>query len=293
MPPIQNPLPGRTQNPFSHSTSLSISIKEVARQLGFDHCRIAPAETSLHADFFEQWLVENRAGEMTYLERHVDKRRNPLLLTPKASSSLRSIIVLAVNYHQFELPATVRDDPGRGIIASYAWSDDYHEVIRPLLYDLDAFIRSRTSRTSTGKCLVDTGPVLERDWAQRSGVGFTGKNCCTIHPTDGSWLFLATVIVPEILDYDPMPQAQTRPNIEEPSPQSVMEGLPSGADYGAWRIAVGTTDAEETARDSFSRRNIRTGSCGQCTRCLDACPTDAFVGPYHLDPLRCISYWTI
>jgi epoxyqueuosine reductase len=119
--------------------------------------------------------------------------------------------------------------------------------------------------------------VLERDWAQAAGLGFTGKNCCTIHPVEGSWLLLATMLVPEPLAYDPVqPIAKTLLAAE------VLAGLPPGEDYGVWRVPTAQGDASTLP-----------GTCGRCTRCLDACPTAAFVGPYHLDPQRCISYWTI
>ena len=267
-------------------TDLAGAIRAHAHSLGFDHCCFAPVEQALHADFFDLWLDEGRAGEMTYLERHGDKRRNPLLLTPRESASLQTVIVLGVHYRQLALPASVRNNPSRGVIASYAWSDDYHEVVRPLLYEIDAYIRIRTGRTTVGKCLVDTGPVLERDWAQRAGVGFTGKNCCTIHPVDGSWLILATVMVPERIDDDALTARQPSAAGFEPSPRAVASGLPRRTDFGAWDIPL---------RPATSRKHAAsgTGTCGACTRCLDACPTDAFVGPYHLDPARCISYWTI
>lgn len=265
---------------------LTEAIRTYAYSLGFDHCRFAPAETAMHADFLDLWLGAGRAGEMAYLERNVDKRRDPRLLTPEECTSFRSVIVLAVNYHQFELPAAVLEDPSLGIIASYAWAHDYHEIIRPLLYEIDRFIRKHTGRTTRGTCLVDTGPVLERDWAQRAGVGFTGKNCCTIHPIDGSWLFLAAVIVPERLRDDEPPRAASGRTRAQPSAQDVLEGLPPQGDYGAWEIPL------EPGHEGGATA-ARTGTCGRCSRCLDACPTNAFAGPFHLDPLRCISYWTI
>ena len=161
---------------------LSAAIKQEAYRLGFDLCRVLPLTTAPHADFFDQWEAAGRAGEMTYLERNKEKRRNPQLLVDAGLPAARSLIVLGVNYSQFALPPSLRDDPSRGLIASYAWGDDYHEIIRPALYELDAFIRTQTGRTTPGKCLVDTGPVLERDWAQRAGLGFVGKNTCLIHP---------------------------------------------------------------------------------------------------------------
>lgn len=263
---------------------LSTLIKQTAYGLGFDHCRITPVEEAPHADFFTAWLSEGRAGEMRYLARNVEKRRNPARLVEPGAPEFRSLIVLAVNHHQFDLPAAVRADPSRGLIASYAWGDDYHEIIRPLLYEVDAVIRRRTGRTSLGKCLVDTGPVLERDWAQRAGVGFTGKNCCTIHRVDGSWLLLATILVPEVLAYDPPPVPIQVPDI---AIAELLEGLPPAESYGAWAFQPGE------AGSSLPNAQAKSATCGRCTRCLDACPTDAFVGPFHLDPLRCISYWTI
>lgn len=228
---------------------------------------------------------------MAYLARHGEKRRNPALLAEDGTPSFASIIVLAVDYHQFDLPPALRDDPSRGIIASYAWGDDYHEIIRPLLYELDAEIRQHSGRAERGKCLVDTGPVLERDWALRAGIGFTGKNCCTIAPAAGSWLFLATVLVPEVLHYDPPPESHAVPSF---APSDVAAGLPPRKNYGTWRIPTAEYDNEEgDSEEGNDLTRESTGTCGRCTRCLTACPTHAFVGPFHLDPLRCISYWTI
>ncbi|MFN3980210.1 MAG: tRNA epoxyqueuosine(34) reductase QueG [Caldilinea sp.] len=233
------------------------TIRRAAHSLGFDLCEFATISAAPHADFFDAWIDAGRAGEMSYLERNRNKRRFPALLAEASAPPFRSMIVLGVDYHQFDLPPEVRDDPSRGLIASYAWGDDYHELIHPLLYELDAVVRTQTGRTSLGKCLVDTGPVLERDWAEVAGLGFTGKNCCTIRPGMGSWLLLAVIFVPEVLVGES--GSSVRPL---QSPISNLSISPSP-------------------------------TCGRCTRCLDACPTDAFVGAYDLDPQRCISYWTI
>ncbi len=171
-------------------------------------------------------------------------------------------------------------DPSRGIIARYAWGDDYHEIIRPLLFELDAAIRKISGRTAHGKGLVDTGPVLERDWAMQAGLGFTGKNCCTIRPVTGSWLLLATLLVPEELTPDPNP---TPANQIPLSSEAIAAGLPPQTNLGSWRLSD----------PAHAPRTTHHATCGSCTRCLTACPTDAFVGPLHLDPARCISYWTI
>jgi epoxyqueuosine reductase len=242
---------------------LSAAVKAYAHKLGFSDCRIVPIGEAPHADFFESWLADGRAGEMKYLERNVTKRRSPALLAEEGQEPFASMIVLGVDYHQYDLPLEIRDDPSRGIIASYAWGDDYHELIRPLLYELDAHVRSLTGRSTLGKGLVDTGPVLERDWAETAGLGFTGKNCCTIVPGAGSWHFLAVLLVPE-------PLAPDRGNERS---------------WGCTSPSHQATSVALTLSSPFT--------CGRCTRCLRACPTNAFAGPYDLDPQRCISYWTI
>ena len=258
---------------------LSTAVKREARRLGFDFCRIVSVEEAAHADFYVDWLGLGRAGEMAYLARNVEKRRNPALLA-EVGAPFRSLIVLGVDYHRFDLAPHILADPARGIIARYAWGDDYHEIIRPLLYALDGFVRAQTGRSTPGKGLVDTGPVLERDWAQRAGVGFTGKNCCTIHAQQGSWLLLATLLVPEQLACDPV-AIEVKPSAVDA--KAVIAGLPPSGDYGAWQLQRNGEEAPPAPP----------ATCGHCTRCLDACPTDAFVGPFHLDPLRCIAYWTI
>ncbi len=267
---------------------LSQQIKDRAARLGFDLCRIVPAGQALHADFYEMWARPERVGDMIYLTRHGDKRRDPSLLSDDPAVPFRSVIVLAVNYHQFELPAALRDDPSRGVIASYAWGEDYHDIIRPLLYELDGFIRSQTGRATPGKALVDTGPVLERDWAHQAGLGFIGKNCCLIRPGMGSWLFLATLSIPEILAYD----APVASNQDAwPAPQAVFDGLPMDGEYGSWIIPSAGSNPKISPAPGEDAPRV--GTCGRCTRCIRACPTGAFAGPYHLEPLRCISYWTI
>lgn len=264
---------------------LTMTIKQAAQRLGFDLCRVLPVTTAPHADFFDQWIAAGCAGEMTYLERNNEKRRNPKLLVEAGLPEPQSMIVLGVNYYHFALPPILRDDPSRGIIASYAWGDDYHEIIRPLLYELDAFIRVQTGRETPGKCLVDTGPVLERDWAQRAGLGFAGKNTCLINPQLGSWLLLATILIPEPLTYD-LPAVSSTP---EPPPELIFSGAPPDHHYGSWEIPL----LADEPKSEIDHQQSTIGTCGRCTRCLTACPTDAFGGPYHLDPQRCISYWTI
>ncbi len=262
---------------------LTRRLVATAHELGFDYCRIVPVTSAPHARFLDGWLAAGRHADMGYLARQVEKRRDPALLAgPRGLPDVgpyRSLIVLGVNYYRFGLPPEIAADPSRGLVASYAWGDDYHEIIRPLLFEVDAALRGWSGRTTPGKCLVDSGPVLERDWAHTAGLGFMGKHGCIIHPVDGSWLLLATILVPETLVYD-APRTTVHPKGSRPAPEQVLAGLPPAGDYGRWSIPLDGGDAA-------------TGTCGRCTRCLDACPTQAFVGPYHLDAAKCISYWTI
>ena len=273
---------------------LTASFKTEARRLGFDFCRIVKVGEAAHAEFFSHWLQLGRAGEMAYLGRNVAKRRNPALLAEKGPP-FRSLIVLGVDYHRFDLAPEVLGDRSRGIIARYAWGDDYHEIIRPLLYELDGWLRARSGRSTLGKGLVDSGPVLERDWAHEAGIGFTGKNCCTIHADRGSWIFLATLLVPEELACDPQ---VVEVRSEDFDVEETVAGLAAEGDYGSWQLQRGNRLSPINLQSSElefeeDSHGSPLATCGHCTRCLDACPTDAFIGPFHLDPQRCISYWTI
>lgn len=256
--------------------ALRRAIVTRATELGFDLCGFTAVAEAPHADFFDAWIDAGRAGEMAYLTRNREKRRHPALLAESQAPPFQTMVILSIDYHQFDLPLALRDDPSRGVIAAYAWGDDYHEIIRPLLYELDAFIRKQTGRTSLGKCLVDTGPVLERDWAAVAGLGFTGKNCCTIRPGRGSWLLLAVILVPEALAD------------EERGRQGEGEGGQGGAIFNL------QSPISQSLNPLIAHSPTRPSpTCGRCTRCLDACPTAAFVGAYDLDPERCIAYWTI
>lgn len=168
-------------------------VAHAAVDLGFDLVGATPAGPSPDFARFQQWLAAGYDGEMAYLARRMAERADLRLLLPEA----RTAIVLGASYHSQELPAALRNDPSRGQIAAYAWGDDYHEAIKPLLFQLDAAIRAASGRTTLGRAYVDAGPVLERSWAQEAGLGFIGKNACLIAPRLGSWTFLAMLLTPE------------------------------------------------------------------------------------------------
>jgi epoxyqueuosine reductase len=182
----------------------------LAESIGFDLCRVAACATPPHADAFRSWLADGRAGEMTWLERNQDRRTDPQQVLPGAES----VIVLGMNYWPGEgnlrsqisdrrstsgtpaesdpnLKSEIRDLKSSGRIARYAWGDDYHEVIEHKLKALDEWLQARGGRQ---RCYVDTGPMLERDFAAVAGAGWHGKSTMLVHPKLGTWFFLAEIL---------------------------------------------------------------------------------------------------
>ena len=166
----------------------------LAHNLGFDLCRVAVCVTPPHAEAFRAWLADGRAGEMAWLERNEHRRTNPQEVLPGA----RSMIVLAMSYwHEKQ---GIEDEKARGRIAQYAWGDDYHDVIEKKLRTLDEWLTASGGRQ---RCYVDTGPVLERDFAALAGAGWQGKSTMLIHPKLGTWFFLAEILSTLELPPDP------------------------------------------------------------------------------------------
>jgi epoxyqueuosine reductase len=216
--------------------SLASRIKEQAHTLGFELAGIAPAADADGFAHLQDWLAQGFAGEMGYMSRHGDARRHPESILP----NVKSVVMVGINYGS--KPLNERSDSGGcGRVSCYAGGRDYHEVLRDKLKALLGWIQEQVPGTQ-GRAVIDTAPLLERDFARRAGLGWFGKNTMLLHKQLGSYFFLGALV----LDLE-LP-------IDEPFP---------------------------------------TAHCGSCTRCLDACPTDAFVGPYQLDARRCISYLTI
>ena len=216
-------------------TALANLIKQHAYDIGFGFVGIARAERMEPEERrLEAWLNAGYHGRMQWMENHFDKRVDPTKLVPGA----RSVISLTYNYFPVD-DAPSRESPK---LARYAYGEDYHRVVRTKLRELVARIEDEIGAPVDGRVFVDSAPVLERDWAARAGVGWTGKNTLLLNPKAGSYFFLAEIIS----DLNPLTDSPIK-------------------DY-----------------------------CGTCTRCIDACPTDA-ISPegYLVDGSKCISYLTI
>ena len=162
-------------------------LRQRAQALGFAFVGISEArELTEEARRLEQWLNQGHHGQMRYMENHFEKRIDPRKLVEGA----RSVVTLLYNYHN---PAT-QSDPSAPKISQYAYGQDYHHVIKKKLRELLGDLQAEFGAVE-GRCFVDSAPVLERDWAKHSGVGWIGKNTLLITRQQGSYFFLAELII--------------------------------------------------------------------------------------------------
>ena len=173
-------------------------IKAKARDLGFDLCGIAAAESFPELGSLREWLDRGYAGEMTYMARTADRRMDVRTVVAGA----RSVIVTGTVYNTDRPYTTEAPTSDAALIARYAWGDDYHDVLKGRLEALLAWMRSTSPEPFDARAYVDTGPVQERVYAQYAGLGWIGKNTCLINPELGSWLFLAEIICTLSLETD-------------------------------------------------------------------------------------------
>jgi len=211
----------------------STLVKNLAMSHGFDQCGIAKAAPlDEDARRLEKWLQHGFHGEMHYMSNHFELRVDPTKLVPGA----KSVITLLYNYFPEE---TQKSSAPK--VAKYAYGEDYHLIIREKLKIFLQSIREKLGNIE-GRGFVDSAPVLERSWAQKSGLGWIGKNGNLINKKMGSFFFIATLITDLELEPD----------------------IPHAKDY-----------------------------CGTCSKCVDACPTEAILINKTIDASKCISYFTI
>ncbi len=181
---------------------LAQALKNHARQLGFQLAGITTPEPPPHFENYQRWLADEFHAGMNYLaaERALQRRANPREILPECES----ILVLGVPYFSpNHLPAEEKTSAPVGRVAAYAWGDDYHLSLPPRLQALVAFLEEKTGRPIPNRWYSDTGPLLERDLAQRAGLGWAGKNSCLIAPQRGSYFLLAEILLGLPLPPDP------------------------------------------------------------------------------------------
>lgn len=179
-------------------SQLSDEIRGQARQLGFALCGFARVQPVAHADFLQHWLAEGNAASMAYIERGLAKRLDPRLILPAA----RSVITVGYRYVPPPVPPVDWQGQLRGRIAAYAFGTDYHLAVEHKLRALTAWLSTRCDDV-LARAYVDTGPVLEREWAAAGGVGWFGKNTNILHTEEGSYFFLGEILTNLELDPDP------------------------------------------------------------------------------------------
>lgn len=212
-------------------------VRETALGLGFNDCGFSKAgRLEKEERRLREWLNQGRHGTMTWMENHFDKRVDPTQLVPGAKSV---VSVIGSYYHPDH--ERQQQETGKPKIAKYAQGRDYHKVYKSKLKKLFKATEEFIGSELNGRVFVDSAPVLDKAWAQHSGLGWMGKNSNLLNKNIGSFFFIGEMI----------------------------------------------TDAE------FNYDHPVTDHCGSCTRCIDACPTDAIYEPYRVDSNKCISYLTI
>jgi epoxyqueuosine reductase len=252
--------------PATSSVDLKREIVERARALGFDSCKVTAATPPRHGEEFQAWLRDGAAGEMAWMGRGSDKRSDLQKVLPGA----RSVIMVALNYFQGE-EAAQPEHARRGRIARYAWGDDYHEVMLRKLEQLSVFL---AGLGGTQKCYVDTGPILERDYAAEAGVGWHGKSTMLIDQKLGTWFFLGEILTTLELPVD----APQEPRCG--SCQRCITACPTGAITEAHRLdarrCISYLTIELKGSIPLELRPLIGDRIYGCDDCLDACPWNRF-----------------
>ena len=218
---------------MNHPFIISEKFIQKAKSIGFQDIGFSKATfLEKEAIQLEKWLQQGYHGEMNYMENHFDKRLDPRLLVEGAKS------VISLSYNYFPEKDMSTEMPYK--IAKYAYGEDYHKVVKDKLQLLIDFLKQEVGDIHV-RAFTDSAPIMERTWAERSGIAWIGKNTLALTKSKGSFYFLAEIIC----------------------------------------------DIE------FVYTNPVKNYCGTCTKCIDACPTQALYEPYKMDARKCISYATI
>jgi epoxyqueuosine reductase len=255
------------------------AVRQRALELGFDDCRFTTAQPPESGTHLEQWLAEGRHGEMGYLQRNAAKRLDPQLVL----SGARSVVTLAVSYEQKSDEPQRREERTEGtqhaaapagVISRYARYADYHDILGDRLQQLTQFIQHLGGPQTRSLWYVDTGPVLERDLAQRAGLGFIGKHASLISRQLGNWFFLCEILT--TLELEPDAPEHNRCG----SCARCMAACPTGAITGPFRLdarlCISYLTIELKGPIPVELRPALGNRIFGCDDCLAACPWNRF-----------------
>jgi epoxyqueuosine reductase len=251
---------------------MKAEIRRKALELGFNTCHFTDAEPPASATALEAWLRAGMHGTMSYLERNASKRSNPQQVLPGA----RSLVVLTTSYSPpSESAATSHPAAGVvGKVARYARNNDYHDTLAEPLRQLATFIDTTLSPGSRSLWYVDTGPILERDIAQRAGAGFIGKHTNVISRSLGNWLLLSEIIT----------TAEIPPDESEKNRCGTctrcLKACPTGAIVAPFkldaRLCISYLTIELKGSVPIELRPKIGSRIFGCDDCLEACPWNRF-----------------
>ena len=231
-------------------------------EAGFDDCRCASAQRAAHADEFRRWLETGRHADMDWLARDPERRGDPR----QVLEGCRTVIILSKSYYQGDSGRTVA-----GRIARYAWGEDYHNVLQPGLAQLSATLTEHGGRQ---RCYIDTGPVLERDWAEATGISWTGKSTMSLNRKQGTWFFLAVILT--TLEFEPDSAAVNRCG----SCTRCIEACPTRAITAPYQLdarrCLSYWTIENKGPIPIEFRHALGDRIYGCDDCLDACPWNRF-----------------
>jgi len=261
-------------SPAANHTRL---VKKMALDLGFDFCGIAKAvRLDDDARRLEAWLNKGMQGSMSYMEKYFDQRVDPTILVPGA----KSVITLLLNYYPAEQQTETAPKVSR-----YAYGRDYHEVIREKLNEFLARMRESIGEIN-GRGFVDSAPVLERAWAQKTGLGWVGKNGNLINRQMGSYFFIATLITDLDLEYDdPFAKdycGSCRKCIDACPTEAI---LPDKQINGSKCISYFTIELKEAIIPNEMKGRFENWAFG-CDICQEVCPWNRFAKPHNEPQLQ-------
>ena len=252
------------------TSEYSSIIKQEARRLGFDFCGISKAEfLEEEAPRLESWLKNGMHGKMEYMENHFDKRLNPTLLVDGA----KSVVSLLYNYYPEQTQNTEAPK-----ISKYAYGKDYHEVIKEKLKEFLNTLKEKIGDVN-GRAFVDSAPVLDKAWAKKSGLGWIGKNANLINKQQGSFFFIAELIIDLELEYDgPIKDycGTCTKCIDSCPTKAIVE--PFIVD-GSKCISYLTIELKDAIPNGF--KNKMDNWAFGCDVCQDVCPWNRFSKPHN------------